>query len=297
MFNLDTNLIILTIFIYSKLNLFCVVFKHEPKMKDINLPDSVKDVLQQTSEIANYLWQREWIERNGGNISVDLTDHFEGVSIPSHVTYVKKDFPKEAANMFLYITGASCYLRRLTDSIEKVSCIMHINNTADGYAILWGGKKQNFTPTSEISSHLTIHIFNRSQNIGNKVVLHAHPSELIVLSHHEIFHDEQKLNHSIWKMCPEVRVYVPRGIHCTPYAITQSDNLAQMTIDAFKTRDVALWEKHGATVTAPTIEEAWDFMDVANKGAKLLLMAWASGFEPEGISDKEIEALEKLFNL
>ena len=86
-------------------------------MNDFHLPESVKDVLQHTSEIANYLWQREWIERNGGNISVDLTDHFYGSSIPSHVTYVKKHFPKEAANMFLYITGASCYLRRLIDTI------------------------------------------------------------------------------------------------------------------------------------------------------------------------------------
>lgn len=297
MFKLDTNLITLTILILLKIILFCVVFKHLPIMKGLNLPESVKNVLQQTSEIANYLWQRQWIERNGGNISVDLTDHFKGVSTPSNVAYVKKEFPKEAANMFLYITGASCYLRRLIDTIEKASCIIHINNTADGYAILWGGENNNFVPTSELSSHLTIHLFNKSQNSANKVVLHAHPSELIVLSHHKIFQDEQKLNHSIWKMCPEVRVYVPRGIHCTPYAITQSDDLAQMTIDAFKTRDVALWEKHGATVTAPTIEEAWDFMDVANKGAKLLLMSWSAGFEPEGISDKEIEALEKLFNL
>ena len=266
-------------------------------MENFHLSNKVQDVLNQTSEIAGYLWQREWIERNGGNSSVDLSDHFEGVSIPDTVEYVNKDFPKEAANMFLYITGASCYLRKLINTIEKASCIMHINRAADGYTILWGGDKENFVPTSELSSHLTIHLFNKSQNSGNKVVLHAHPSELIVLSHHKIFRDEQKLNQSIWKMCPEVRVYVPRGIHCTPYAITQSNDLAQMTIDAFKTRDVALWEKHGATVTAPTIEAAWDFMDVANKGAKLLLMAWSAGFEPEGISDKEIKSLEKLFNL
>ena len=266
-------------------------------MKEAHIPNAVKLVLDQASEIASYLWEREWIERNGGNLSVDLTEHFKDVSLPSGFRYIDKDFPKEAANLYLYITGASCYLRRLIDKIDHASCIMHINKKADGYAIIWGGNMQDFVPTSELTSHLTIHLFNKSQNSPNKVVLHAHPPELIVLSHHKIFKDEQKLNQSIWKMCPEVRVYVPRGIHCTPYVITQSDDLALMTIDAFKTRDVALWEKHGATVTAPTIEKAWDFLDVANKGAKLLLMAWSAGFEPEGISGKELKSLEKLFNI
>jgi rhamnulose-1-phosphate aldolase len=98
-------------------------------------------------------------------------------------------------------------------------------------------------------------------------------------------------------MCPEVRVYVPRGIHCTPYSITQSDDLAKSTIEGFDYRDLALWEKHGATTTAPTIMQAWDFLDVANKGAKLLLGCWAAGFEPKGLTPTEIKDLEELFKL
>ena len=94
-------------------------------------------------------------------------------------------------------------------------------------------------------------------------------------------------------MCPEVRVYVPRGINCTPYAITQSDELANATTHAFTYRDIALWEKHGATTTAPDVMQAWDFLDVANKGAKLLQMSWAAGFEPAGLSNEQLTELEQ----
>ena len=261
------------------------------------LPINVINEINQISKVAGYLWNREWIERNGGNISVNLTPFFGKDDVPKTENFVPLKFPKAAGGLFLFVTGAGCYIRSLIDDIEAASCIIYINVEATGYSIIWGGKQEGFRPTSELASHLEIHLFNMEHNPKNLAVLHAHPIELIVLSHHPIFQDEKKLNQTIWSMCPEVRVYVPRGIHCTPYAITQSDDLAKSTIAGFKYRDIALWEKHGATTTAPDIMQAWDFLDVANKGAKLLLTAWAAGFEPKGLTDIEINDLENLFNL
>lgn len=266
-------------------------------MSTKNLPKSVIREINQISKVASYLWNREWIERNGGNISVNLTSYFEKGDIQELTNFTELKLPKEAGGLFLFVTGAGCYIRSLIDDIEAASCIVYINEAATGYSIIWGGDQEGFRPTSELASHLEIHFFNMKHNPENLAVLHAHPIELIVISHHPIFQDEKKLNQTIWSMCPEVRVYVPRGIHCTPYAITQSDDLAKSTIDGFKYRDIALWEKHGATTTAPDIMQAWDFLDVANKGAKLLLTAWASGFEPKGLTETEINDLEKLFNL
>jgi rhamnulose-1-phosphate aldolase len=262
-----------------------------------NLPKSVNDEIRNISRIAGYLWQREWVERNGGNISVNLTPYFPVDYKVSTGVNVAQNLPKEAAGLFLFVTGAGCYIRFLIDRIESASCIIYINDDATAYSIIWGGKSEGFKPTSELASHLEIHLFNKKHNPKNLAVLHAHPIELIVLSHHQLFKDEEKFNHSIWKMCPEVRVYVPRGINCTPYAITQSDELAKSTTHAFTYRDIALWEKHGATTTAEDIEKAWDFLDVANKGAKLLLASWAAGFDPVGLSKEQLKGLEDLFKL
>lgn len=261
------------------------------------LPDKVAKEINKISKVASYLWQREWVERNGGNISMNLTPFFSDSDEPKGSSFISQELPKEAAGLYIFVTGAGCYIRSLIDDIEAASCILYINKDASGYSIIWGGDAEGFRPTSELASHLEIHLFNKINNPENLAVLHAHPIELIIMSHHPIFKDEEKLNHSIWKMCPEVRVYVPKGINCTPYYITQSDNLAKATTHAFTYRDIALWEKHGATTTAPDVMQAWDFLDVANKGAKLLLNSWAAGFEPEGLSKEQLHGLEQLFKL
>ena len=46
-------------------------------MKTLKLPIEVQQELKQVSKVAGYLWQREWAERNAGNISMNLTSFFK----------------------------------------------------------------------------------------------------------------------------------------------------------------------------------------------------------------------------
>ena len=258
-----------------------------------NLPPGVINVMKDVSRIAGYLWNKEWAERNAGNISIDISEYFEPVQLMESSKYVPFSLPEEAANLTLFVTGTGCYLRSLIDNMEEAACILRINPEASGYHIIWGGVSENFRPTSELITHVSIHCFNKTNRPSCKAVLHTHPLELIVLSHHILFKDEDKLNHSLWKMCPEIRVFVPKGIHCAPYTMTGSEELADVTIDGLNKRDIILWEKHGALATGENIEKAFDYLDVANKGAKMLLMAWSAGFEPTGLTLQEMKDLEK----
>lgn len=265
-------------------------------MSDIKLPIAVQNELKKISKVAGYLWQREWAERNAGNISMNLTSFFKKEDIYTKTKdkeFTPFDFPKGTAGYVLFITGTGCYLRSLIDGIEEAGCILYINDDATGYTIIWGGKREGFGPTCELISHSSIHLFNSENNPTHLAVLHTHPLELIVMSHHPLFDDEKELNRQIWMMCPEVRVFVPKGIHCTPYALSSTAALAKVTIEAFKTRNVSLWEKHGATATGEDVEKAWDYLDVANKGAKLLQMCWAAGFKPAGLSNEQLIELEQ----
>lgn len=45
-------------------------------MQQIEFNTAVLAEIEKVVEVSAYLWQREWAERNGGNISVDLTDIF-----------------------------------------------------------------------------------------------------------------------------------------------------------------------------------------------------------------------------
>ena len=259
----------------------------------MNNPDRVTAILSEVSRIAGYLWNREWAERNAGNISIDISEYFEPGNLPGDSKFYPFSLPAEAAGLALFVTGTGCYLRNLVDRIEEAACIIRINLNASGYNIIWGGHSENFKPTSELITHIKIHCFNKANRPSCKAVLHTHPLELIVLSHHPLFKDEENFNHSLWKMCPEIRVFVPKGIFCAPYSLTGSEDLAVITTEGLKNRDVILWEKHGALATGETIEKAFDYLDVANKGAKMLLMAWAAGFEPAGLTPEEMKDLER----
>jgi rhamnulose-1-phosphate aldolase len=257
------------------------------------LPLGVQKEIDKVSEIAGYLWDREWAERNAGNISINLSEYFEGEKLENPDRKFEFDFPKNVAGLVVFITGTGCHLRHLVNRIEEAACILKINEDATGYSIVWGGDKENFGPTCELISHVKIHQFNVENNPTHKAIVHTHPIELIVMSHHPIFNDEEKLNHSLWKMCPEIKVFVPKGVHCTPYALSSSEDLADKTIVGLKTRNVSLWEKHGALATGEDAERAFDYLDVANKGAKLVLTAWAAGFDPVGLSVDQLTELEQ----
>jgi rhamnulose-1-phosphate aldolase len=269
-------------------------------MKTITINDAVASHIRKASETASYLWQREWAERNGGNISIDISniigelpESFEGFR------YVEvNNFPKKAAGKVLFVSGTGERLRELSNP-ENSACIIHFNSDAAGYHILWGGlSNQNFRPTSELITHIKIHIDNEETGSNHSTVLHTHPIELICLTHHPKFaNDEKAFTNACWKMLPEVRAFCPKGIGLIPYIIPGSEKLADHTVESLRTNDVAIWCKHGAVATGKDALEAFDFIDVANKGAKLYLKCLASGFEPLGMTQDEINELVSVFNL
>lgn len=248
------------------------------------------------SEIAGYLWQREWAERNAGNISIDLTgsqpvSDQDKEGKPFH----ECELPLEASSMTLFVTGTGERLRDLRQNPEKASCIIAVNKEATGYHLVWGGVgKPNMRPTSEFISHLSIHLFNKAQNNGHKCVLHTHPLELIAISHHPVLgREEDLLNNLLWSMLPEIRVFVPKGIFIAPYELPGSEALAKLTIEGLKSRSVVLWSKHGALATEEDATKAFDLIDVANKGAKIYLMCLKAGFVPEGMTKQQMKDLER----
>ena len=262
---------------------------------------NIENVLRQVQEVSGYLWQRGWAERNGGNISVNVTEEcINDFAVVDENYYV--DFPGlpiKLAGCCFFCSGTGLRIRDLAKGIEELkenSCILKINKDASGYNIVWGGEREKFRPTSEFISHLSIHLDLMERNTGYKAVVHTHPYDLISLSHSEKYCiDSEQVSDVLWKMLPEVRVFVPRGIGLVPYALPGSKKLAELTVEALKGYDVALWEKHGALAVGRDVVEAFDFIDVANKGAELFLKCLSAGYVPEGLSDRQIKELEDAY--
>ncbi len=261
----------------------------------MELNQKVAEEIGKISEVAGYLWQREWAERNAGNISLNITG-LQAISAADKEgkAFYECKMPAEASGMLIFITGTGERLRDLRFTPERAACIIAINDDATGYHIVWGGEgNPNIRPTSEFVSHLAIHLFNVKQGNGHRCVLHTHPLELIAISHHkEIGKNEEMLNNALWSMLPEIRVFVPKGIFVAPYELPGSVALANLTIEGLTKRSVILWSKHGALATGEDAIKAFDYIDVANKGAKIYLMCLQAGFVPEGMSQQDMKDLE-----
>lgn len=261
----------------------------------MELNQVVKREIEKVSEVAGYLWQRGWAERNAGNISLNLTGTIDAIDMQlTSRKFYKFMMPIEASGLVVFVSGKGERLRDLIKTPEKAGCIIAIDNKAEGYYIVWGGKSQpDMRPTSEIVTHIAVHKFNNQSGNNKRCVLHTHPTELIALSHHKVFgHNQNALNNALWSMLPEIRLFLPKGVCLTPYKLPGSKDLADLTIEGLKKHSVILWSKHGALASGADAMEAFDYLDVANKGAKIYLKCLQAGFVPEGLSDEEMKGLE-----
>jgi len=263
------------------------------RMKEIALSEELKKIIDDLVEVARYLWERGWAERNAGNISVDIT---EGIQ---QKDYDFEEFPKVAFKIFQReLTGRSFFIkatgsrfRDLARDPEKNLLIISIADKLDGYHVLWGGKGVESRPTSEFASHLRMHGFLRRNNLRQKVILHTHPNHLIALTHIEHYNCEDALNRLLWTMHPEVKISLPEGVGLAPYRCPGSEDLADATVDGLKHHRVIMWEKHGCVAIGTDVFEAFDLIDTLNKAAEIFFICKSSGYEPQGLSDEQLAEL------
>ena len=98
-------------------------------------------------------------------------------------------------------------------------------------------------------------------------------------------------------MIPECRIIVPLGLGIVPYEIPGTLDLARATIQRLEQHDVVFWEKHGILATGADIVDCFDVIDTLNKSAQIYLFARQAGFEPEGMTWKQLDDLVPVFNI
>jgi rhamnulose-1-phosphate aldolase len=83
-------------------------------------------------------------------------------------------------------------------------CLLQIDEFGKSYkSYKLSDNQGNISPASELPTHLSIHNMLAKTNSKEKVVIHAHPNELIALTQSADFHDEKKLNNIFLNIHPE----------------------------------------------------------------------------------------------
>lgn len=246
--------------------------------------------LDEIAEVAGYLWQRGWAERNAGNISVCITSIVgeENKALPAIATYPLRGNYDAIGNEFFYVTGTGKRMRDVAKSPLDHGAIVHIASDGASYDIL---SEKDIKPTSELDSHLSILASFRQQGSPNRLVLHTHPTDLIALSHIPEFKDEAALNNLLWSMHPETFIVVPRGIGMVPYEVPGTQEIAALTLPVLASHDVVIWEKHGVIAVGQNLSDTFDLIDTLSKSAQIYAFARMCGHEPEGLSSAQIKDL------
>lgn len=254
-------------------------------------------VINDIAEIAGYLWQKGWAERNGGNITVNITDEVD-IAIRttkpiSNRIAIGMTLPHLKGTYF-FCKGTNKRMRDLARKPLDNGAIIRICDDCASYEIV---AKNPIMPTSELPSHLAMHNQMVRKGSGYKAAIHTHPIDLVAMSHNSSFLKRDVLSKLLWSMIPETRAFCPKGVGIVKYELPGSASLAEATVKELENYDVVLWEKHGVCAVGNDIISAFDFIDVLSKSAQIYINAKSMGFEPEGMTEIQMQELKEVFNL
>ena len=259
--------------------------------------EGLKEVIDQIAEVTGYLWQKGWAERNGGNITVNVTEFADEswASMPAiaPVKQIGKVLPNLKGKYF-YAKGTGKRMRDLARWPMQNGAIIRICEDCASYEII---ADEPVIPTSELPSHLALQDYLLSTGSTYKATLHTHPIELVAMSHIQRFLKGDEMTRVLWSMIPETLAFAPLGIGVVPYALPGSVELADATMEQIKTHDVVLWEKHGTVAVGTDIMDAFDQTDVLCKAANIYMCARNMGSEPDGMTAEAMKEVQDVFNL
>lgn len=253
--------------------------------------------IAQVAEVARYLWEKGWAERNGGNIVVNITqlvdDELRALPPILPARKIGTTLPYLKGTYF-YCKGTGKRMRDLARCPMDNGAIVRITDTCDAYEII---ADKPVIPTSECASHFTMHNYLIQSGSTYRASVHTHPIELVAMSHNPAFLKKDVMGHKLWGMIPETLAFAPLGLGIVPYAMPGSVELANATLEQIKDYDVVMWEKHGVCAVGKDVMDAFDQIDVLNKAALIYTRAKSMGFEPEGMTDEAMQAVQDTFCL
>ena len=252
----------------------------------------------QVAETAGYLWEKGWAERNGGNITVNVTEYVDEQmrSMPaiSGVKQIGAVLP-HLKGCWFYCKGTQKRMRDLARDPMANGSIIRILDDCASYEIV---ADNPVMPTSELPSHLSVHNYLLAKGSPYRASLHTHPIELVAMTHSRRFMEKDVATRLLWSMIPETKAFCPRGLGMVPYLMPSGVELANATIRTIdEDYDVVMWEKHGVFAVDTDIMSAFDQVDVLNKAAQIYIASKNMGFEPEGMTDAQMKELTDTFGL
>ncbi|WP_165043571.1 rhamnulose-1-phosphate aldolase [Dysgonomonas sp. ZJ709] len=262
----------------------------------LSINNKLQAQLDEVAEIAGYLWEKGWAERNAGNISINVSEFIgdENRNLSAQSKYPLPRNMKELAGDFFFVTGTGKRMRDVAKCPLSNGSIVRVSQDGDSYDVI---SEENVKPTSELASHFSILASFKKKGSNNRLVLHTHPTDLIAMSHIPELKNEKALNELLWGMHPETFIVVPRGIGLVPYEVPGTLAIADLTLPTLDRHDIVIWEKHGVFAVGENLTDTFDLIDTLSKSAQIYAFARTCGYTPEGLTKEQIQGLIEPFGI
>ena len=134
---------------------------------------ALKAEINKVAEVAGYLWQKGWAERNGGNITINITEWVDDAmrALPAigPVVPIGAKLP-ELEGCWFYCKGTGRRMRDLARDPMANGSIIRIVDDCMRYEIV---ADLPVAPTSELPSHLSVHNYLLAKGSPYRASLHS----------------------------------------------------------------------------------------------------------------------------
>lgn len=257
------------------------------------------DYVQQLRDITFRSYDAGWDERNGGNVSIRLTE--EDLKDFEDVKKTKREFDlgfdaKEVAGQYFLVTGSGRYFRNVTSRPTKDAGLIRISDDGQKAELRWGFE-DGARPTSELPTHLMAHIARLKVNPNHRVVMHCHPTNFIALSFTQDL-DERHISRLLWKMQAESLVVFPEGIGIIPYMTPGTNEIGEATAKKMSEYKVVMWPHHGIFAVGDNPDETFGLIETVEKAATIHSQIGAQGGQiKQAITDEQLHELADAFGV
>lgn len=252
--------------------------------------------IDEVVDILDLLYKHGWDERNGGNLSMLISEE-QAKEICDVSSVIRSfDYPFDFSPLigrYLLMTGTGQYFKNAKQHPTMTLGIVKVTS-ANTLSLVWGFEEDG-RPTSEAPTHLKCHIERLAKNRDHKVVLHCHPDYVIAMTHvHDL--DESHWTRDLWKMQTESIVVFPEGIGVLPWIVCGGSAIGDATAEKMKEYRSVVWAHHGLFATGTSLDETFGLIETIEKAAKIYLTILGHPIY-QSMSDEQLRLLAQTFNV
>ena len=246
---------------------------------------------------AANMYAHGWDERNGGNISLMLSeeDLIDYLDLTKVQRTIETGFAAPSLDgKYFLVTGTGKYFKNVPYDPAANLGIVRLTGGGKTAELLWG-----FTDggkfTSEFPAHMMSHAARLKADPLNRVVMHCHPGNLLAMTYvHDL--DEVQFTRTLWQMCTECIVVFPDGVNVLPWMLCGTNKIGEATAEKMKTARLTVWAQHGIYGAGRDLDETFGLIETAEKAAEIY-MKIAHLPRVNTITDEQMHQLEERFGV